>query len=171
MSALRLDLRDTWRGWRRRPGFALAAIVSMGLGIGAGTAIFSVVHGVLLQPLPFDDPGRIFAIYSRHTSTDRYPFQLPEFCDYRDGSRTLQSMAAYAGWSANLTGTGDAERIQGMRATANLFELLGAKAMLGRSLIPADDEPGAERVVVLSHGLWVRRFGGDMGIVGRVLTF
>ena len=164
-------MRDTLRGWRRRPGFALAVIVSMGLGIGAGTAIFSVVHGVLLQPLPFDDPDRIFAIHSRHTSTERYPFQLAEFCDHREGNRTLQSMAAYAGWSANLTGTGDAERIQGMRATANLFELLGTKAMLGRPLIPADDEPGAERAVVLSHGLWVRRFGGDTGIVGRALTF
>ena len=143
----------------------------MGLGIGAATGTFSVVHGVLLEPLPFDDPDGIFAIHSRHTSTDRYPFQLPEFCDHKDGSRTLQSMAAYAGFSANLTGTGEAERIQGMRATANLFELLGAKAVLGRLLIPADDEPGAERVVVLSHGLWVRRFGGDRGIVGRALTF
>jgi predicted permease len=171
MATIGSDLRDTWRAWRRRPGFALAAVVSMGLGIGAGTATFSVVHGVLLEPLPFDDPDAIFAIHSRHTSTDRYPFQLVEFCDYRDGNRTLQSMAAYAGWNANLTGTGDAERIQGMRATANLFELLGTKAVVGRSLVPADDEPAAERVVVLSHGLWVRRFGGDTDIVGRTLTF
>ena len=171
MATLGLDVRDTWRGWRRRPGFALAAIVSLGLGIGAGTATFSVVHGVLLDPLPCDDPDRVFVVHSRHTSTDRYPFQLAEFCDYRDGNRTLRSMAAYAGWNANLTGTGDAERIQGMRTTANLFELLGTRARLGRLLVPADDAPGAERVVVLSHGLWVRRFGGDTGIVGRALTF
>ncbi|MGH9868499.1 MAG: ABC transporter permease [Candidatus Polarisedimenticolia bacterium] len=171
MRALLTDLRDTLRGWRRRPGFVLAAVVSMGLGIGAGTAIFSVVHAVLLEPLPFQDPGRLYAIHSRHTSTDRYPFQLPEFCDHRDGNRTLQAMAAYAGWSANLTGTGDAERIQGMRATGNLFELLGTRASLGRTLTPADDAPGAERVVVLSHGLWARRFGGDPSILGRTLSF
>src|SRR5262245_53026573 len=134
MMTLREDLRDTLRGWRRRPGFTLAAIVSMGLGIGAGTAIFSVVHGVLLEPLPFREPGRLFPIHSRHTSTDRYPFQLPEFCDHRDGNRTLEAMAAYAGWSANLTGSGDAERIQGMRSTGNLFEMLGTRAALGRTL-------------------------------------
>ena len=168
---IRTDLRDTLRGWRRRPGFVLAAVVSMGLGIGAATAIFSVMHGVLLEPLPFVDPGRLYAIHSRHTSSDRYPFQLPEFCDHRDGSRTLQAMAAYAGWSANLTGTGDAERIQGMRATGNLFELLGTRASLGRTLTPSDDAPGAERVVVLSHGFWVRRFGADTAILGRPLSF
>src|SRR5262245_10422251 len=126
MTGLWNDAKDAVRGWRRRPGFALAAIVSMGLGIGASTAIFSVVHAVLLEPLPFRDPDQLYAIHSRHTSTDRYPFQLPEFCDYRDGNHTLQGLAAYAGWNAILTGTGDAERLQGMRVTGNLFELLGA---------------------------------------------
>lgn len=165
------DVRDAIRGWRRRPAFFLAALVSLGLGIGANTAIFSVVHGVLLQPLPFRDPDRLFLIHSRHTSTDRYPFQLPEFCDHRDGNHALLAMAAWAGWSANLTGAGEAERIQGMRASANLFDLLGVTTPLGRALVPADDAPGAERVVVLSHGLWTRRFGGDPGMVGRAVTF
>ena len=165
------DVRDAIAGWGRRPGFTLAAMVSLGLGIGANTAIFSVVHGVLLQPLPFREPGRLFLIHSRHPSTDRYPFQLPEFCDYRDGNGTLEGMAAWAGWSANLTGGGDAERIQGMRATANLFDMLGVKALHGRALVPADDAPGADRAVVLSHGLWMRRFGGDPDLVGRTLLF
>jgi hypothetical protein len=99
------------RALRRAPagahaGFTLVALITLALGIGANTAIFSVVHGVLLRPLPFQDPDRLFVLWARHTSTDRYPLQLPEFCDYRDQNRTLESIAAFGNWNPNITGDG-----------------------------------------------------------------
>ena len=93
-----------------------------------------MVHAVLLQALPFKDPERLYWIWSRHTSTDRYPFQLPEFCDYRDQNRTLEAVAGFANWSANLTGDGPAERLAGLRVSDNFFDLLGTPAAVGRPL-------------------------------------
>lgn len=170
MEALVQDVRYAARRLAKTPGFTLVALVTLALGIGANTAIFSVVHGVLLRPLPFKDPDGLYWIWSRHTSTDRYAFQLPEFCDYRDQNKSLQALAGWGGWSASLTGDGPAERLTGLRVTGNFFEMLGARAALGRTLLPADDAPGNEKVVVLTHGLWQRRFGGDPGIVGRSLS-
>ncbi len=170
LETLVVDVRYAARRLARTPGFTLVALLTLALGIGANTAIFSVVHGVLLRPLPFKDPDRLYWIWSRHTSTDRYPFQLPEFCDYRDQNKTLESLAGFANWSANLTGDGPAERLSGLRVSGGLFETLGARAAVGRTLRPDDDTPGHEKVAVLSHGLWQRRFGGDPAIVGRSLS-
>jgi len=170
LASLVHDVRYGARRLSRTPGFTAVALVTLALGIGANTAIFSVVHGVLLRPLPFKDPGRLYVIWSRHTSTERYPFQLPEFCDYRDQNRTLESIAGFTNWNANVTTEGPAERLPGLRVSGNLFETLGARAALGRTLASDDDTPGREKVVVLSHGLWQRRFGGDPGILGRSLT-
>ena len=161
MNDVAQDLRYALRRLALTPGFTLVALVTLALGIGANTALFSVVHAVLLEPLPFREPDRLYWVWSRHTSTDRYPFQLPEFCDYRDQNRTLEGVAGFANWSASLAGDGPAERLAGLRVSGNLFEMLGATAALGRTLRPADDTPGNEKVVVLSHGLWQRRFGGD----------
>src|SRR5262245_38337101 len=93
------DLRRAGRALRKSPGFTLTALVTLALGIGANTALFSVVDAVLLRPLPFREPERLLSIWSRHLSTDRYPFQLPEFCDYRDENRTLAAVAGLAGWA------------------------------------------------------------------------
>ena len=164
------EARHALRRLRLSPGFTLAALSSLALGIGANTALFSVVHAVLLKALPFREPEGLFAVWSRHTSTDRYPFQLPEFCDYRDLNRTLASLGGFANWSASLTGDGPAERLSGVRVTGDLFEILGARMAAGRALRPEDDRPGNEKVVVLSHGLWQRRFGGDPLVVGRSLA-
>jgi len=164
------DVRYAARRLARTPGFTAVALATLALGIGANTAIFSVVHGVLLRALPFKDPGRLYVIWSRHTATERYPFQLPEFCDYRDQNRTLESLAGFTNWNANVTTDGPAERLSGLRVSGNLFETLGARAALGRTLVPGDDTPGQEKVVVVSYGLWQRRFGGDPGLVGRSLT-
>jgi predicted permease len=164
------DLGYALRRLAKAPGFTAVALVTLALGIGANTALFSVVHGVLLRPLPFREPERLYWLWTRHTSTDRYPFQLPEFCDYRDQSRTLEALAGFANWSPNLTDAGPAERLPGLRVSANFFETLGAQAALGRALRAQDDVPGHEKVVVLSHGLWQRRFGGDPAILGRRLT-
>jgi putative ABC transport system permease protein len=170
MESLAQDVRGALRRLGKTPGFTLVALLTLALGIGANTALFSVVHAVLLQALPFQDPERLYWIYSRHTSTDRYPFQLPEFCDYRDQNRTMEEVAGFANWSPNLTGDGPAERLAGLRVSENFFDVLGASAAVGRPLRPGDDTPGNEKVVVLTHGLWQRRFGGDAAVVGSRLT-
>jgi putative ABC transport system permease protein len=169
MQGLLAELPYALRRLRATPGFTLVALATLALGIGANTALFSVLHAVLLRALPFEEPERLYLVWSRHTSTDRYPFQLPEFCDYRDRSRTLTTLAGYANWNPNLTGDGPAERVNGLRVSASFFEMLGARAAAGRLLASADDTPGSEKVVTLSHGLWQRRFGGDPGVVGRSL--
>jgi len=169
MTTLGDDARLSFRRLVRSPGFTGTALLTLALGIGANTALFSVVYAVLLRPLPFPEPERLHWIWSRHTSTDRYPFQLPEFCDYRDQNQTLEALAGFANWNASLTGDGAAERLAGLRVSGDFFGMLGAVPALGRTLGPDDDLPGHEKVVVLTHGLWQRRFGGDAKIVGRRL--
>ncbi len=170
MSELALDLRRAARRLARTPGFTLLALATLALGIGANAALFSVVHAVLLKPLPFADPDEVYAIWSHHTSTERYPVSLPEFCDFRDRSRTLEALAGVANWNPSLTGESETERLSGLRVSANFFELLGASSAVGRTLRAADDTPGREKVVVLSHGLWLRRFGAATDVVGRSIT-
>jgi putative ABC transport system permease protein len=153
----------------RSPGFTVVAVLTLALGIGANTAIFSIVHAVLLRDLPFRDPDRLVWVWSVRPERNDAPFSLPEYMDYRDQNRSLQHLAAIASWSVSLTGRGDAERFQGTRISANVFELLGVQAALGRTLLPSDDDPGAPRVVVLSHALWQRRFGADPALVGQKL--
>jgi putative ABC transport system permease protein len=167
MTDLVQDLRYALRRLALTPGFTLLALVTLALGIGANTALFSVLYAVLLKPLPFSEPDRLYWVYSRHTSTDRYPFSLPEFCDYRDRTRTLEGFSGFTNWSGNLGGVENTERIPGLRVSGGLFAMLGAPAALGRTLRPDDDVPGREKVVVMSHGLWRRRFGGDPAVVGR----
>src|SRR5262245_24912375 len=170
MGGLGLDLRHAARRLRRSPGFSAVALVTLALGIGANSALFSVLHGVLLKALPFAEPDRVYWIHSRHTSTERYPFSLPEFCDYRDRNRTLEALAAFATWSGSVGGDDGAERVLGLRVSGNLFGMLGVAPAVGRTLEAADDTPGREKVVVLSHGFWQRRFGGDPAVVGRPVT-
>ena len=170
MTDLVQDLRYALRRLAGTPGFTLLALVTLALGIGANTALFSVLHAVLLKPLPFAAPDRLYWVYSRHTSTERYPFSLPEFCDYRDRSRTLAAVAGFANWNGILSGEDAAERLPGLRVSSNFFETLGVAVRLGRPLRATDDAPGNEKVAVLSHGLWQRRFGGDPGVVGRPIT-
>ena len=163
------DLLHGARLLRGRPGFAVIAVITLALGTGANAAVFSIVDAVLLRQLPFREPAGLVSVSARHADRGRYPFNLPDFLDYRDQNRTLSGLAAYGSWSANLTGTGDPERLSGLKVSADLFELLGVRAIAGRTLLPADGEPGHDRVVVLSHALWRRRFGGDPGIVGRTI--
>src|SRR5262245_32843194 len=159
------DLRHAVRSVRARPLFAAAVILIMALAIGANTAIFALVNGVLLSPLPFRDPGRLVAVTGVRVGTNQDPISLPDFRDLRDGNRTFEALAASFQWSANLTG-GEAERLQGMRASSNLFPMLGTPAVLGRTLVEDDERGSGRAVVVLTHGLWVRRFGADPGVLG-----
>jgi putative ABC transport system permease protein len=164
------DLRYGLRSLRRAPGFTIVAVSTLGLGIGATTAIFSLVNAILLRQLPFKNPEQLVAVDSKRTDPGKHPFTIPDFIDYRDQNQTLEQIAAYANWSASLTGSGEAERVQGMRISANAFQLLGVEAVVGRALVPEDDTPGRQNVAVLSHGLWQRRFGGDPRLVGQTLS-
>src|SRR5436853_3118843 len=161
------DIRLAIRILRTRPGFTLVSLLILGLGIGANTAIFSMVNTIILRQLPFSDAGKLVWIWSSRTDRDKAPFSIPDYIDHRDQNTTMEQLAAFTDWSANLTESGDPERLLGVRASADSFGLLGVSAFTGRTLTPEDDKPGAQHVVVLSNGLWLRRFGGDKSIVGR----
>jgi putative ABC transport system permease protein len=163
---LRFGARMFGRMSRKQPGFTLLAALTLALGIGANTAIFSLVNAVLLRKLPFTQPERLVQVYTVYNAGDRYPFTLPNFCDYREQSRSV-TLAAFANWSANLAGAGESERAQGARVSADVFELLGVKAALGRTLLPSDDRPGHQHVVMISHGFWQRRFAANPNALGQ----
>src|SRR5215471_5343485 len=159
-----LTLRCALRALRTTPAFTLGAVATVALTVGATTAIFSVVYGVLLRQLPYANAERIFWIWSDQPGRDRVPFNVPDFIDYRETNRTLSGLAGYFAYSANLSDEASAERVQGIRATGNLFDVLGARAIAGRLLRPDDERPDADPVVVLNEPFWIRRFGGDRSI-------
>ena len=164
------NLRLGFRSLRKNPAFAFVAIAILTLGIGATTAIFSVVNSVLLRPLPFRDPDQLVWIWSRRPTNNKAPFSLPDFLDHRDQNQTLEQVAAFGNIGLSLSGVERTDQLQGQRVSANLFQLLGVEAAHGRLMLPSDDEPGHRHVVVLTHECWQRRFGGDPHIVGKSLT-
>jgi hypothetical protein len=127
------------------------------------------VYGVLLRQLPYRHVEEVFWIWSDQPGRDRTPFNVPDFIDYRDSTRTLSGFAGFFALSANLSDEAAAERVQGIRATGNLFDVMGAHAQIGRLLQPSDERPGAEHVVVLAEPFWTRRFGGDRAMLGRAI--
>jgi putative ABC transport system permease protein len=170
MGSMLKDLRYALRALRKSPGFALTAMLSIALGIGANTAIFSVVHGVLLRPLPFDRPeslvtvGHVYNQINLRTGVSGAGFRF-----YQQESRVFTRAAAFTGWAANLSLDGKPERLQGQRATADYFSTLGIQPILGRGFLAEEEEVGNDRVVVLSEGLWARAFGRDPDILTRDL--
>jgi putative ABC transport system permease protein len=166
MDELRRDLVHAARSWRHRPAFALAAVLTLALGIGANASVFGLVRAVLLRPLPFTEPERLVTLSSSGPGRVRQPFSAPDFLDLQRQNRTLLGMAGYGAWGANLTGRGDAERLQGMWGTAGFLRLLGVPPALGRGPLPEEERAGGEKVVVLTHGLWQRRFGADPAVLG-----
>jgi predicted permease len=169
MGDLWQDLRYGLRMMLKQPVFTGVAVLALALGIGGNTAIFSLVNTILLRQLPFRQPEQLVWVSARRPDSGKYSFTLPDFIDYRDQNQSLAGIAAYANWSANLTDRGDPERLQGLRISANAFQMLGVEAVVGRALLPSDDTPGEQRVVVLSCGLWQRRFGADPQLVGKTL--
>src|SRR5262249_40857368 len=146
------------------------AIVSLALGIGANTAIFSVVNSVLLRELLFKNPARLMAVSSKRIDREDAPFTLSDFLDYRDQNQTLEQISAFSNIDLSLSGPEKTERLQGARVSANLFQLLGVDASAGRTLIPEEDEPARRHVVVLTYDCWQRRFGSDPHLIGKTLN-
>ena len=164
------DIRFAVRQLLKSPAFSFVAVLTLALGIGANVAIFSVVNAVLLRPFSFDHPEKLISIYAQRPDMSRGAFTLPEFCDYRDQNTLLQGLAATGSYNANLIDQGEAERVQGARLSANIFEILGVQPLLGRVLNAADDHPGAPAVALIGHGLWERRYGKQNTIIGTNVT-
>jgi putative ABC transport system permease protein len=166
------DLRFAARQLAKSPGFTLVAVLTLALGIGATTAIFSVVYGVLLRPLPYPQPDRLVRpLFIDPQGQLHGAFSAPNFLDYRAASRTLSGVSGVHGGTLNLSGNGgEPERLPAAWVSANYFTVLGLKPLAGRVFAPGEDQPGAPRVAVLSEEVWRRRFGGDPGLVGRSLT-
>jgi putative ABC transport system permease protein len=160
------DVHYALRGIRRNPGFAAVTVLTLALGIGANTAIFSLVHAVLLRPLPYDRPDELVALWNAWKGTDAGSLSDPEFLDYSEGSRTL-NLAAMAATSANVSGGGsDSERVAAGLITVNGLDVLGLRMPLGRGFRPDEERVGQDRVVMLSDSFWRRRYAADPGIVG-----
>ncbi len=166
MNTLWQDLRYGARTLLKNPGFTLIAVITLGLGIGANTAIFSVVNGVLLHPLPYYEPEQIVTLL--HDGSK--PVSPANFLDFRANSQSFAQMAAAEWWDGALTSNDRPEQVSGLRMGEGLFALLGAQPLLGRTLQAEDYQPGKDHVLVLSHKLWQRAFGGDPKIIGRQLT-
>jgi len=171
MDTLLQDLRYSLRRLAKSPAFTIIVVLTLALGIGANTAIFSAVNAVLLRPLPYGDSQRLVTIEHLYPSLDlEAPVSAPGFHDYREKARTFESMAVQTGWQANLTGIDEPVRMQGQRVTGEFFSTLQVPALLGRTLQPGEDAPGRERVAVLSYDAWRRIFGAAPDIVGRNLS-
>jgi putative ABC transport system permease protein len=169
MHNLLQDLRYAFRLLAKSPGFTAIAILTLALGIGANTAIFSVVNGVLLRPLAFRDPSRL-VIVAEKSSFPTISTSYQNFVDWRDQSRSFESMEGTRSTGLSLTGAGDPELLTARMATAGLFPLLGAEAREGRTFLPEEDKPGSAPVVLLTYGLWQRRFGGSKEVIGKPIT-
>jgi len=170
MNALVHDIRYGLRMLAKNPGFTAAAVLTLALGIGANTAIFSVVHAVLLKPLPYKDADRLVIVWEQNPERGWYRniVSAANLLDWRRQNDVFTQMAAVDPLKAfNLTGTGNPEEVWGERVTTNLFTLLGVRPVMGRIFLPEEDKPGGPRVVILSYGLWQRRYGGDATLVGK----
>src|SRR5262245_28938024 len=161
------DLRYGARMLWKNPGFTLIAVITLALGIGANTAIFSVVNAVLLRPLPFKDPERLVWIWGTLPKFGQTHHSPVEFLAYQKQQTSFVEMAAYRNMSFTVTGGAEPEHAQGMIVSANYFSLLGVPAALGRTIQPDD---GPSRLAVISYGLWQKRYGGDPNLIGRSLT-
>src|SRR6201990_962446 len=169
MDGLLQDIRYALRQLLKSPGFALVAVMTLALGIGANTAIFSVVNAVLLRPLPFERPEELVRVFGKNARRNSFsrPHSYLNFSDMRAQNQTFEALAAYSGASSALSGPDAPEQITGAVSTGDIFHVLGTKPLMGRLLEPGDERPGGSNAVVISHGLWQRRFGGDPQIVGR----
>jgi putative ABC transport system permease protein len=164
------DVRFSLRALRKSPGFSVVAVITLALGIGATVATFSVVNTVLLRPFGFNHPERLLWIYSQRSDNPRTYFSLPEYCDYRDQATSFDGLAGVASFNVSLADSGPPERVQGARMSASSFAMLGVLPSLGRTLMVDDDRNGARGVVLISYGLWSRRYARDPAVIGRAVN-
>lgn len=182
MDAITSDVRLAFRHLRRTPGFTIAALVTLALGIGANTAIFSLVDAVMLRPLPYADPDRLVAVWeeiddglsapgvaAEPAPPQRTAVAPANLADYAARAKLLASIAAYSSFGRNLTGGGVPERVLGEAVSPNYFETLGVAPALGRAFTAGEDTAGRERVAIISHALWQRRFGGTPDVLGKTM--
>ncbi len=166
------DLRHATRLLVRNPGFSFAATLTLALGIGANTAIFTVVDAVLLRPLPYKDPERLVMLWETEPSAPQglFPVTWPDFVDWRAHNSVFDGIVAGTSAGATLTGAAEPLKLQGLEISPETFELLGVEPLRGRVFRADETQPGRNHVVILSSGLWQRAFGGDGSIVGRKVT-
>jgi putative ABC transport system permease protein len=163
------DLRYALRTLVKQPAFTLVALLTLALGIGANTAIFGIVNAVLLRPLPYSQPDRVVMLWSHWTNWTRTWVSQPELVDYQQQARSLEHVAAFSATSFNLTGAGEPLRVRAAQVQPQIFAALGAQPVAGRVFTPDEGQPGHERVVMLTEGLWRSQFGSDPAIVGRTI--
>src|SRR5215218_9147417 len=173
MRTLLQDVRYAVRTLLKSPGFTLVAVLALALGIGANTAIFSVVKAVLLSPLPYPDSGRLVWVREVNAGSDIMdePASMPNYNDWRTQSRSFDGVAAFGYAGGTLTdGDREPERVSGMSTSANFFQVVGVAPALGRGFLPEEEATGKNRVVVISHALWQRRFGGSQDVLGKTIN-
>jgi predicted permease len=164
------DLRYAVRMLRQNPGFAAIAVLTLALGIGANTALFSVVNGVLLNPLAYPQSGQLVAVYGKTTGFDQAPINYLNFLDWQRDTKTFSSLAIYRNQDYNFIGTEEAERLSGYMVSADFFPTLGVTPILGRTFLADDDHPGAAPVAILGGGFWQRKYGSSLEIAGKSMT-
>jgi predicted permease len=170
MNAFLQDIRYALRMLAKSPGFLGIASLTLALGIGANTALFSVVNGVLLNPLPYPHPDRLVALYSRTATFSESSISYPNFLDWQRNNRSFAAMAAYRSENFNLTGAGEPERVRGEMVSADFFSILGVSPVIGRDFTAQDDHSGAPPVVILSEGFWKQRLAGSPQILGQAIS-
>ena len=153
--------------WRRHVALAAAVVVTVAFGVGGATAVYAVVEAVIVRALPLRDPERLVWMWNARAERDRAPFSALDLADYRDQNAVLDGLAPFINWTANLTGTGDAERLEGVRVDPGFFDLLGVRPTFGRTIASED---GRAPVAVVTHRLWRRRFGADPHVVGQQVS-
>src|SRR5713226_1763740 len=164
------DLRFGTRMILKSPGFAAVAVLTLALGIGANTALFSVVNGVLLNPLPYPNPDELVTLHESKPNFDAGSISYPNFRDWRRNNRTFTMMGIARAYSFNLTGLGEAEQVQAEFVSSDLLSLLGVKPVRGRMFAAGEDEIGAGPAVMISEGFWKRKFSGAPDVLGKSLT-
>src|SRR5215218_8991853 len=172
MESVFTDLRYGLRILLKQPSFTLVAVITLALGIGANTAIFSLVNSILLRPLPFRDPDRLVRILqaSPKLGLSSWGVSQADFAAYREQNRSFESVAIYNTTATNLTGAGEPERLPIATVTADFFKVFGVSPLLGRTFLEGEDTPGKNQICVISHAFWQRRFGGDPNVVGKTLS-
>src|SRR5215472_13317464 len=164
------DIRFAIRAFRKSWGFTFVALMALALGIGANAALFTVLNAVLLKPLPYAESGRLIRIFETFLPRGYGSVSVPNFIDWRSQNHTFDHLEAFSVGSLNLQSNGEPERIPSVLATAGIFDMLGAKPMLGRTFAADEDQPGKSNVVVISERLWRRRFAADPNLLGSHIT-